>query len=51
MIAEYFNVVTVGKMGKRLGYLFVKYRIMYSTQTRFLDDIYLTVCCSGSTSF
>ena len=51
VIAEYYNVVTVGKMGKRLGYLFVKYRIMYSTQTRFLDDVYPTVCCSASTPF
>ena len=55
IIAEYYNIahcwVTVGKMEKRLGYLFVIYRIMYSTQTRFLDDVYPTVCCSGPNPF
>ena len=43
--------ITVGKMEKGLGYLFVIYRIMYSTQTRFLDDVYPTVCCSGPMPF
>ena len=31
-------------MEKGLGYLCVIYRIMYSTQTKFLDDVYPTVC-------
>ena len=50
-MSKRLTVITVGKMEKGLGYLFVIYRIMYSTQTRFLDDVYPTVCCSGPTPF